>query len=170
MTARTEMLDDGTIDRKKTLSVAGGLESLHVPFSLACRLVRVLRPVIERAMLAMFYPRQEFLLGGAVALEFIRDDRTRYVRQALEELAEELLRGVLVPPLLHQDIQHVPVLIYGPPQIVMFAFDREKYFIEVPLITGPRTTATELIGLRLAKLATPLPDGLVGHDHAALKH
>src|SRR5215510_2900543 len=77
-------------------------------------------------MLAMFHPWQDLALGGCVALELIGDDHARDVGQPLEQLTEELLRGPLVPATLHHDIQHVAVLIYRPPEIVVFALDGEK--------------------------------------------
>ena len=52
----TEMLGDGAIGGEEPLSVARGLEPLHAALPLAGRLVGVLRPVIEVAVLAMFYP------------------------------------------------------------------------------------------------------------------
>ena len=42
-----------------------------------------------------------------------------------------------------------------PPEIMTFALDNEKHFVQVPLVTGPRTLAKELIRIRLAKLAAP---------------
>ena len=175
MPARTEVLGDGTIGGEKPLGVAWGLEPLHAPLPLAGGLVRVLCAIIEIPMLAMFHPWENLALGGSVALEFIGDDHARYVRQPFEELAEELLRGLLVPAALHQDIQHVPVLIHCPPQIVMLALDRQKHLIHMPLVAGPGTAATELIGILLAKLAAPLADRLIGHDSrrvqiVALRH
>ena len=58
------------------------------------------------------------------------------------------------------------VLIDGPPEIVPCPIDREKHLIQVPLVARPGTSAPELIGIRLAKLPAPLPDGLIGHDDA----
>jgi hypothetical protein len=75
-------------------------------------------------MLAMFHIRQEIPLGGAVALQLVRDDHPGHVGQALEQLPEECLGGVLVPSTLDQDIQDVAVLIHGTPQIVPFAVNR----------------------------------------------
>jgi hypothetical protein len=57
--------------------------------------------------------------------------RGRY-RRPFEQLAEELLRRILIPAALQQDIQHVPVLIHSPPQIVTIALDRQKYFTSHP--------------------------------------
>jgi hypothetical protein len=60
-------------------------------------------------------------------------------------------------------------LIDRPPQIVPFAVDTDKGFIEVPLISRLRPPAPELIGILLPKLAAPLADGFVGHHDSAGK-
>src|SRR5712692_10385989 len=56
MSVRAEVLRDGPIGREEPLGVPRGLKPLHAPLhaplALAGRLVRVLRPVIEIAMLA----------------------------------------------------------------------------------------------------------------------
>jgi hypothetical protein len=135
MPARAEVLRDRTIGCEETLSMAGGLKPLHMPLPLACGLVGVLRAIIQIPMLPMFHTRQELSLGGSVALEFVGNDHARYVRQSLEELAEELLCRLLIPTALHQDIQHVSVLINSPPEIVMFALDRQKHFVDVAVTT-----------------------------------
>jgi hypothetical protein len=98
MTARSKVLGDETICGEESLGLPWGFEPLHAPFPLARGLVRVFRAVVEIAMLAMFHTRENLPLRSAVASEFIRDDHPRHVRQALKELAEELLRGPLVPP------------------------------------------------------------------------
>jgi hypothetical protein len=42
--------------------------------------------------------------------------------------------------------------------------DGEKHLIQMPLVAGSGTLARELIRIRLAERAAPLPDGFVGHD------
>jgi hypothetical protein len=39
----------------------------------------------------------------------------------------------------------------------------------MPLVARPRTAATELIGIQLAKLATPFADRLIRYDHATFQ-
>ena len=84
---------------------------------------------------------------------------------AFEELVEKLLRGVLVPP-LHQDVECHAVLIHRPPEIVPLLIDRDAHFVQMPLITRPRTPASELKGIRLAAFPTLLTDRFVGDDDA----
>jgi hypothetical protein len=50
-----------------------------------------------------------------------------------------------------------------------FALDHQKHLIHLPLVAGPRTSATQLICISLAKLARPLANGLIRHDHATGK-
>jgi len=52
MTARTEVLRDRTGSGKEPLRLDRGCEPLPALLPLACRLVRVLRAILVRAMLA----------------------------------------------------------------------------------------------------------------------
>jgi hypothetical protein len=168
MPAQPEVLGDGTISGKEPLGVTRGLEPLHASLSLAGGLVGVLGAVIEIPVLAMFDSWKNFAFGRSIALEFVSDEHARDVGQAFQEFAEELLRGPLIPAALDQNIQHGPVLIDRPLEIVPFSLDRQKHLIHMPLIAWPRAAA-QLVGILLAELATPFADGLIRHDHAALK-
>jgi hypothetical protein len=77
----------------------------------------------------MFDAGQDFPLRGAVALELIGYDDPGHMLASFEELAEELLRGLLVAAALHQDIEHMAVLIDRPPQIMPFTMDREEHLV-----------------------------------------
>src|SRR5919202_6605816 len=120
----SKVLGDRTVRGEKPLRMAGGFEPLHAIFSLACGAMRVLTAVIEGATLAMFHPGQDLPFGRAITLELVRDDHPWHVLQALEQLAKELLRRVLVAAALHQDIQHVVVLVDSTPQVMALAIDR----------------------------------------------
>ena len=161
MPAWSEVLGDGAIRREKPLGMARRLKPLHPSLPLARGLMRVLRTVVEVAVLAMLHARQDLSLGGPIAFEFIRDDHPWNVLTALEELAEELLSSVLVPSPLHQDVEHHAVLVHRPPQIVPLLVNRDEYFIQVLLITRPGTPPTQLIGVLLAKLTTPFANSFV---------
>jgi hypothetical protein len=74
---------------------------------------------------------------------------------------------MLVPPALHQDIQDIPVLIDGPPEVVPLATDPKEYFVQVPRVARSRAPPPELVGIALTEFTTPFPDGLIRHDHPA---
>jgi hypothetical protein len=71
---------------------------------------------------------------------------------------------------LDQDIEDIPVLGNGAPEIMMLPMNREKDFIEMPRVAGPRAPAPELIGVRLPELPAPRADGFIGHDHSMDEH
>ena len=49
-----EEVRDLIMNRQKPLCLAGSFELLHDPFAPPCRLMRVLRPIVQAFMLAMF--------------------------------------------------------------------------------------------------------------------
>jgi len=117
--------------------------------------VRVLCPIVEIPVLTEFYPREDLSLGGPVARQFIGDDHAWYGGQPLGQFAEELLRSLLVAPTLHQDVEHVALLIHRPPEIMPLVLNCQKHLIQMPFVSGPRATPPELIGILLAKFAAP---------------
>jgi DNA invertase Pin-like site-specific DNA recombinase len=131
MPSWAEVLSNGAISRQKALGMARRFKPLHTTLASACRTMRVLAPVIEVAALTVFDPRQYLALGCAITFELIRNDDPWHIRQALEELPEELLRGPLVTPTLHQDIEDIVVLIHRSPEVVPFAINCQKDLIIV---------------------------------------
>jgi hypothetical protein len=69
--------------------------------------------------------------------------------------------------LLHQDIEDVPILIDGPPEVRAHAVDRQKYLIEVPRVDGLGATAPELMGIRLAEFPALFAHRLIHRDNPA---
>src|SRR2546430_1262635 len=128
---------------------------LHPSLPLAGRLMRVLRAVIEVAVLAMCHTREDVLLGRAVAFQLIGDDHARDVRQPLEECAAELLRRVLVPTTVDEHIQPRAVLIPRPPQIVAGAVDGLKTPTPRPPVPPPGGPRPALNGGTLVRPPRP---------------
>src|SRR5262249_33170982 len=102
MASGAKVLGNGTIRGQESLGMPCGLEPLHAMLPLARRPMGVLTPVIERATLAMFHPGQDLPFYRAITLALVCDDHPWHVLQALEQLAKELLRRVLVAAALHQ--------------------------------------------------------------------
>jgi hypothetical protein len=119
--------------------------------------MRVFRTVVEIAVLPMLDTGQEFPLRCAIAFELVGDDHPWYVGQTLEQLPEEFLGGILVPPTLDKDIEDMAVLIHGPPEAVSLATDREEYLVEVPLVARSGGPPPELVGVLLAKFPGSVP-------------
>jgi hypothetical protein len=131
--------------------MARGFEAAHSTFTLPCWLVRVLRLIIQTLVLAMLGAWHDYFLCGLIAGQFVGDDDSRNVLESFEQLAKEPFRRLFVAPTLHKDIQHVAMLIDGSPQVRPFPVDRQKDFIQVPLVSTQRTAA-EFICIYLTKL------------------
>jgi hypothetical protein len=129
----------------------------------------VLTPVIEIATLAVFYPGQYLTLGRAVALQLVRNDNPWHVLQSLEQLAEKLLRRMLIAAALHENVEHVILLIDGPPQVILLTMDRQADLVQMPFVARLRTPPSQPIGVILPKLQTPFADSFVGHRDAAFE-
>jgi hypothetical protein len=74
VTPRPEVRGNGAIRGENALGAPWEFKSLHPSFPLPGRLVRIFRPVIEVAVLPMFYTGQDLALGSTVAPQLICDD------------------------------------------------------------------------------------------------
>src|SRR5262245_18674058 len=117
MPSRAKVLGNGTIRGHKALGMPCRLEPLHAILTLPRGPMRVFTAVIQVATLPMLHPGQDVALGRAVALELIRDDDPRDIPQALEQLAKQLLRRVLIAPALDQNVEDVIVLVDSAPEV-----------------------------------------------------
>jgi hypothetical protein len=114
--------------------------------------MRVLTPVVEVTTLPVFDPGQDLALGRAVALELIGDNNAWHVLEPFEQLAKELLGGVLIAPALEQDIKDVVVLIDGAPEVMALTINCEKHLIQVPFVAWLRASVPQLVRVVLPKL------------------
>src|SRR3989442_6999071 len=163
MPSGAEVVGNGTIRGQKALGMPRRLQPLHATLPLTRGPMGILTPVVQIATLAVFDPVQNLPFGRAVALQLIRDDDPRYIPQALEQLAQELLRRLLIAPALDQNVEDVVVLVDSAPQVIAFAINRQKHLVEVPLVPWLGASTLQLIRVVLSKFQTPLADGFVRH-------
>jgi DNA invertase Pin-like site-specific DNA recombinase len=147
VTARAEVWGDGTIDREAALGVTRGCKPLPAPFARARRLV------------GMFGA-----LGGAVALQLIRDAHPGDVVAPVQQRTDALRRGLLVAPRLDEAIPPSPVLLHSAPEVVPRAIDRAEDLIQVPGVARSGPLAPELMGNILATRQTPWAHGFLRDD------
>ena len=70
--APAEVLGNQAMSGEEALRMPRRLKPLHAPLPLACRLMRILRTVVEVVVPAMFQTGQDFALGGTIARHFCR--------------------------------------------------------------------------------------------------
>jgi hypothetical protein len=66
---------------------------------------------------------QNLALRHAMAAQAVRDDALRLVLQIGEQSLDEALGRSRVPPVLHQDVEHDPVLVNQAPEVEELAVD-----------------------------------------------
>jgi hypothetical protein len=126
--------------------------------------------VIKVPMLPMLHTGEDLPFGRAIARQFIRDDHLGDIRQAFEELPEELLGRVLVAAPLYEDIKQAAVLIDGAPQILPLARNREEDLIQVPRVPRSGAAPAKPMGVGLSKLPAPISHGFMRHGNTTFCH
>jgi hypothetical protein len=169
VTSGAGALRDGTTGGEEALDLSWRFDGLPAPLPLTYGVVGVFSAVIEMAVLDVFRPRENGPLGGTMAFRIVGDDHARHIRQCLEEFAEELLGRRFMATALDQDIEYIPFLVDGSPEIVTHTMNREKDLIDMPLASWLGTLAPELIGIPLAELHGPLANRLIGRGNRACK-
>lgn len=99
------------------------------------------RPVVQVLRSAVLHAAHQPSVGHTVAGQLVGDQNPRHVLQSREQLAEKPGRGRGVTSGGNQDVQHIPVLVNRPPQIVSLPVDLDEYLVKVPRIprAGPMT-------------------------------
>src|SRR6202007_1854171 len=95
---------------------------------------------------------QKFTFGRAITLQLVSDNNARNVLKSFQEFAEKSPGGFFIPSTLHQNIQHVAILIHCSPKVMSLATDREEDLVQMPFVSTTRATTTEFIGVRLPEL------------------
>ena len=127
--------------------------------------VHLLRPEHR----VVFHRGHDAAASSTVAFQPVRHPLQRRALLPLEQLAKEPLGRVGVAVSLNQDVDHIPILVDGPSQIVPLTPDPNEDLVRVPDIAEWTLTTFELASVTRSDLSTPLPDGLIGDDDATLR-
>ena len=102
------------------------------------------------------------LQGRPIAPKGVGHDLLRWRTRMIEQLTNETLRRI--PLILQGDVQHLAVLIDGPPQVDQLVADRHKDLVQMPGAARPPFAPAQFGGEVRAKLLHPCTDGLVSHE------
>jgi hypothetical protein len=92
-----------------------------------------------------------------------------YVRP-LEELPKERLRSYCIPLALHQNIEEMAVLVDRTLEVIALTVDRQKDFVQVPLVPSSEVPTPQLIDVCLSKLPAPIPHRSICEDDPTCRH
>ena len=87
--------------------------------------MRILRAIVQPSVAAMLDFRHDRRLGGAIGPKLVGDDPLRRVPLLRQEPRQQSSGSLGITMDLHDFVEHVPVLIDGPPKIALLATDRD---------------------------------------------
>ena len=169
MPAQVEQVLHGGMDRDESLSLRHRLKSSHPPLSDSGRLMRLLGPIILILLSAVNRFRHHFPVSYWIASQLVRHDLPRLTTMASKQSPEEPLRSSPIPLVLQVNIHHLAILVHGPPQIMLLAFDLYEYFVNIERIAVAAMPTLQSPGVKSTELDAPEPDGLVADGDAALR-
>ena len=111
----------------------------------------------------------EAAVGRRVAAQLVRHQTSWRTASPFQELPAEAFRRVSITPGLHQNVDHIAVLVDGPPEILLMPLKIDEEFVQVPGVAHRPTAAPRRARIRRPERATPLPHRLVGHGDAPLR-
>jgi len=101
-----------------------------------------------------------------VAPQLVRHEAPRLAFLPLQQFAEEPSGRTRIALSLNEYVDHVSILIDGPPEIVALALDVDEDFVQVPDVSQSTLELSCVLG---PELPAPLPDGLIGDDDSAFR-
>jgi hypothetical protein len=73
----------------------------------------------------------------SVATELVGHEPRRFLALTLQEFPKESPRRTRVPTGLDEDVDQVPVLVHGAPEVLAVTVDRDEDFVQKPRIAEP---------------------------------
>ena len=106
--------------------MGGRLEPSHLPLALTSRLMRDLSSVVFVLPSTVDHGRHHGAVCRRVAAQLVRSQPARLAALSFQQLAEEPLGRPPIAPRLHENVEDVAVLVYGPPQIMLPSLDPDE--------------------------------------------
>lgn len=143
------------MDCNKSLSLPNRLELPHTSLSDSSRLVRLLCSVIGVPVSDMDGFRNQLSMRDTITSQFVRHDLPWFVTMTTQQTLEKPLRRCSIPFGLEIYRDHFSILIHSTSQIMLFAVDLDKYFIDVKGVTVASVLSLQPSGVFRPKLDTP---------------
>ena len=164
-----EEITDGREDTDEPLQVPGRSKALHHELSSPERQMRILCPIVEPFVRAVFDVWHNLALGGCVGAALIGDHPSWRAALLPQEAPQQALgcRGISAG--LHDLIKDVSILVNRPPEPVLLASDGDYDLIQMPDVAAAWRLALETASVIRPELQRPPANRLIGDNDAALQ-
>ncbi len=128
---RVEGVKDGGVDGSELLQTVDAPKPQHRPLASSERQMRVLGTIVQP--LTGFLPTcsADRTKCGAKGSEPVSHDRLD-LTMTFQRFPEEFQRSPAIPCLCHETLQHLALVIDGPPQVMPLAVDLHEDLVQVP--------------------------------------
>ena len=168
MPADAEEILEDAVDRREALKVRDRCEPAHLALAVAGRLMRHVDAIVRRRGCAVQDRRAQGTAGGVIARQLVGDQAARDGALCVQELAEASDRSSSIPSGWHEDVDHLPILVNRPPQVLRPALHPHEQLIEIPRISLAAPPPPQPSRILQPERPAPLADRLVRDGDAAL--
>ena len=125
-------------------------------------------PVVLALTGAMDHGGEDLSMCSRITPKLIGDQLPGYLSLMFQSPTEEALSRSANSTLGDQNIDHVSILIDGPPMIEALALDGDEEFIDVPDVAEPSLFSAQSSSIGRTELLTPISDSLVRNNDSPL--
>ena len=104
----------------------------------------------------------------AIAFQLIRHNLSRFATMLVQQSLEETRSGCSITTCLEKHIDHLAILVNGPPQVLLFAIYLHKHFVDVKCIAEPLMPTSQSFGILKAELIAPQTNRFIAYGNTAL--
>ena len=110
-------------------------------------------PVVLVLACSMDHGREDIPMCSRITPKLVGDQLPRCLSLMLQGSTKEALSGSTISTLGNQNIDHVSILIDGPPKIEALTLDGDEEFIDVPDVTESSLFPTPEFGSRTVRIS-----------------
>src|SRR5512133_4029195 len=110
--------------------------------------MRILGPIVESFVLAMFDVKAHLRSRSAVRTKLVRDHHARRRAGGFQERLHEPLRSARVSSALDQGVENEAILVDSAPEPMLFARDRDNDLVQMPFVATSGSALADPIGER----------------------
>jgi len=123
VTAYAKEIPNDAVDRQESLRVSRGFEPSHLALALAGWLMRDFGSIVLVLRRALRDRGHHEAVGRRVAAKLVGDQTPWRTALPFQQLTEEAFGRTPIAPGLDEDVDHVAVLVDGPPEILLATLD-----------------------------------------------
>lgn len=131
--------------------------------------MRILGAVVQTLVRSVFDVRYDVPPGRSIGAQLVSDHPLRCDALPLQKAGQQSPGSLGVAAVLNDLVEHIPVLIYSPPEPMFPARNGDDDLVQMPHIVPAGLLAAKATRIIRAKLLSPAADRFIGHDDATLQ-